>query len=85
MTPSQWVSGHWRWLSALLRILAARNLEMYCRGPLFRLRFHPSRKLTGEPAQEYLSDGVAAAMITSLAQVEGGRLQAMTHTSAMSQ
>jgi TolB-like protein/DNA-binding winged helix-turn-helix (wHTH) protein len=44
----------------------------------------PFTNLTGDPAKEYLSDGVTEEMITELARSEGGQLQVIARTSAMS-
>jgi TolB-like protein/DNA-binding winged helix-turn-helix (wHTH) protein/Tfp pilus assembly protein PilF len=44
----------------------------------------PFSNLTGDPAKEYLSDGVTEEMITELARSEGGQLRVIARTSAMS-
>jgi TolB-like protein/DNA-binding winged helix-turn-helix (wHTH) protein/Tfp pilus assembly protein PilF len=44
----------------------------------------PFANQTGDPAKEYLSDGVTEEMINGLARVEGGKLKVIARTSAMS-
>jgi TolB-like protein/DNA-binding winged helix-turn-helix (wHTH) protein/Flp pilus assembly protein TadD len=44
----------------------------------------PFTNLTGNPAKEYLSDGVTEEMINGLARAEGGQLRVIARTSSMS-
>jgi TolB-like protein/DNA-binding winged helix-turn-helix (wHTH) protein/Tfp pilus assembly protein PilF len=44
----------------------------------------PFANQTGDPAREYLSDGVTEEMINGLARAEGGKLKVIARTSAMS-
>ncbi len=44
----------------------------------------PFANLTGDPAKDYLCDGLTEEMITSLARVDGGQLRVIARTSAMS-
>ncbi len=44
----------------------------------------PFANLTGDPAKDYLCNGVTEEMITSLARVQGGQLRVIARTSAMS-
>lgn len=44
----------------------------------------PFANQTGDPAKEYLSDGVTEEMINGLTRVEGGKLKVIARTSAMS-
>jgi TolB-like protein/DNA-binding winged helix-turn-helix (wHTH) protein/Tfp pilus assembly protein PilF len=60
-----------KWISARLR-------------PPVSIAVLPFANQTGDPAKEYLSDGVTEEMINGLARAEGGKVKVIARTSAMS-
>jgi TolB-like protein/DNA-binding winged helix-turn-helix (wHTH) protein/Flp pilus assembly protein TadD len=52
--------------------------------PAVSIAVLPFTNLTGDPAKEYLSDGVTEEMINDLARAEGGQLRMIARTSSMS-
>jgi TolB-like protein/Tfp pilus assembly protein PilF len=52
--------------------------------PVVSIVVLPFTNLTGDPAKEYLSDGVTEEMINSLARAEGGQMRVIGRTSSMS-
>jgi TolB-like protein/DNA-binding winged helix-turn-helix (wHTH) protein/Flp pilus assembly protein TadD len=52
--------------------------------PAVSIAVLPFKNLTGDPAKEYLSDGVTEEMINDLARAEGGQLRMIARTSSMS-
>lgn len=52
-------------------------------GPSIRLAVLPLENLTGDPAQDYFSDGLTAEMITQLGRLQPQRLGVIARTSAM--
>jgi len=84
----RWVS-----LAALVGLLAV-GASVYLGGPdwiagargarpSIRLAVLPLENLTGDPAQEYFSDGLTAEMITQLGRLQPQRLGVIARTSAM--
>lgn len=63
--------GYKKWISARLR-------------PPVSIAVLPFANQTGDPAKEYLSDGVTEEMINGLARAEGGKVKIIARTSAMS-
>jgi TolB-like protein/DNA-binding winged helix-turn-helix (wHTH) protein len=95
-SPSAMVrSKPWRWritaMVGAVAVMAAATAYFRIRGSGISL-FHPAvsiavlpfTNLTGDPAKEYLSDGISVEMINGLTRAEGGQLRVIARASSMS-
>ena len=73
----------WEWLALAAGGYAALSLRSTASAGRIMLAVMPSQNLTGDPEQEYLSDGLTEELIAVLGGVNSSRLGIIARTSAM--
>ena len=73
----------WEWLALVAGGYAALSLRSTASAGRIMLAVMPSQNLTGDPEQEYLSDGLTEELIAVLGGVNSSRLGIIARTSAM--